>query len=111
MFIGDWNVTVIGDRLVTVYNEEEFKERKESHVIEVRLVHTGQVLHTIHTDDGVIICVTPVPGHSGLLVTGHRNGAVHLWDIEKGARACACMNVMQACTCAKLCDLKLRWMN
>ena len=38
------------------------------------------------------MCITPVPGHSEWIATGRRNGAVHLWDIEKGARACECMN-------------------
>ena len=86
MFI-DGCVTVVGDRLVTVNKSKD---------IEVRLVHTGQVVHTIRTgDDGSdITCITPVPGHSELIVTGHDNGDVHLWDIgDKGARACECMNV------------------
>jgi WD40 repeat protein len=81
MFI-DECVTVVGDRLVTV---------NKSGDIEVRLVLTGQVVQTIHSGDD-IICITPVPGHPELLVTGHRDGAVHLWDIEKGARACECRN-------------------
>jgi WD40 repeat protein len=79
--------TVVGDRLVTV---------NKSGDIEVRLVHTGQVVHTIRTGDGrsCINLIMPVPDHSELLVTGHYNGAVHLWDIgNKGARACECMNV------------------
>jgi len=81
MFI-DLCATVVGNRLVTV------KSRR----IEVRLVHTGQVVHTIRAGD--IRCITPVPGHSEFIVTGHKNGAVHLWDIgDKGARACECMNV------------------
>ena len=61
--------------------------------IEVRLVHTGQVVHTIRTDGDYISCITPVPGHSELFVIGHGNGDVHLLDIEKGACACECMNV------------------
>ena len=81
-------VTVVGNRLVTV---------NASWDIEVRLVHTGQVVHTIrtgHDDSNKTMCITPVPGHSELIVTGHFNGAVHLWDIgDKGARACECMNV------------------
>ena len=79
MFIA-WCVTVVGDRLVTA----------NSWYIAVRLVHTGQVVHTIrthHVGSNQIKRITPVPGHSELFVTGHRNGAVHLWDIEKGARA------------------------
>ena len=76
--------TVVGDRLVTL---------NKSRDIEVRLVHTGQVVHTIRTGVGYIItCITPVPGHPELLITGHENGAVHLWDIEKGERAYECMN-------------------
>ncbi len=83
MFI-DWCVTVVGDRLVTA----KWKE------IVVRLVHTGQVVHTIHIPiHNQTTCITPVPGHSELIVTGHLNGDVHLWDIGKGARACECMNV------------------
>ena len=86
MFIADC-VTDVGDRLVTV---------KKSGDIEVRLVHTpSQALHTIRTNDSaseLFECMTPVPGHSKLLVTGHYDGAVHLWDIKKGARACECRN-------------------
>jgi WD40 repeat protein len=86
MFI-DGCVTVVGDRLVTA---------NKSWDIEVRLVHTpGQVEHTICMGDderSKINGITPVPGHSELFVTGHDNGAVHLWDIEKGARACECMH-------------------
>ena len=61
----------------------------------MRLVHTGQVVHTIRMSVGLkeLMCMTLVPGHSELLVTAHRNGAVHLWDIvDKGALACECMN-------------------
>ena len=86
MFIGDF-VTVVGDRLVTV---------NKSWDIEVRLVHTGQVVHTIQTgddDSSWTTCITPVPGHSEWIVTGHWNGVVHLWDIgDKGAHACECRN-------------------
>jgi WD40 repeat protein len=78
-------VTVVGDRLVTVNKSED---------IEVRLVHTGQVVHTIRKRDDSIWCVTPVSGHFELLVTGHANGAVHLWDTgDKGERACESMNI------------------
>ena len=87
MFIDDI-VTVVSDRLVTV---------NESKDIEVRLVHTGQVLLTIragHDYGNRTLCITLVPDHSELLVTGHSKGGVHLWDIgDKGARACDCMNV------------------
>ena len=81
-------VTVVGDRLLTV---------NESIGIEVRLAHTpGQVVHTIRpydNDSNHINCITSVPGHSDLIVTGHHNGAVHLWDVgDKGTRACECMN-------------------
>ena len=86
MFI-DECVTVVGDRLVTV---------NESWDIEVRLVHTGQVVHTLRTggcDTNRVGFITRVPGHSELIVTGHKNGAVRLWDIgDKGARACECRN-------------------
>ncbi len=86
MFI-DYCVTVVGDRLVTV---------NESMGIEVRLVNTGRVVHTIRTgddDSNLTTRITPVPGHSELIVTGHSNGAVHLWDIRsKGTRACECVN-------------------
>ena len=80
-----WHVTLVGDRLVTV---------SKSNDIEVRFVHTGQMVHTIRTRGrGFIhVCITPVPAHPELLVTCHENGAVHLWDIEKGARACECRN-------------------
>ena len=87
MFIGEC-VTVVGDRLVTV---------NKSWDIEVRLVHTpSQVLHTIRTGDDQ---QSTKPGASrqcpatlscSSLV--HYDGAVHLWDIEKGARACECRN-------------------
>jgi WD40 repeat protein len=72
-------ISVVGDRLAIV---------NESSDIEVRLVHTGQVVHTISTGDVCsvtgTVCITPVPGHSELIVTSHLNGDVHLWDIEKG---------------------------
>jgi hypothetical protein len=89
MFI-DAHIAVVGEWLVTV---------NKSRDIEVRLVHTpGQVVHTVRTgngdDDGNITCITPVPGHSELLITGHEHGGVHLWDIgDKGARARECKNV------------------
>jgi hypothetical protein len=52
------------------------------------------VVHTIRGLDDSIWCITPVPGHSELLVTGHESGDVHLWDIgDKGVRAYECMNV------------------
>jgi len=82
MFI-DWCFTVVSDRLVTVNNSKD---------IEVRLVYTGQVVHTISASFSHINCITPVPGHSELLVTGHDNGAIYLWDIGKGARAYECMH-------------------
>jgi WD40 repeat protein len=81
MFIIDKCVTVVGDRLVTI---------NESNDIEVRFVHTGQVVHTFGMTD-CIWCITSVPGHSDLLVTCDDNGSVDLWD--KGAHACECMNV------------------
>ena len=84
MFI-DRYVTVVGNRLVTV---------KTSGDIEVRLVHTGQVVHTIAHGNSTILCITPVPGHSELIVADDNNGAVHLLDIgDKGTRACECMIV------------------
>ncbi|CAM5998920.1 unnamed protein product [Sphagnum balticum] len=86
MFI-DRCVTVVGDRLVTF---------NKSGDIEVRPVHTGQVVRTILAGDGgnETMCSAPVPGHSELLVTGHKNGDVNMWDIgDKGERPCECMNV------------------
>jgi hypothetical protein len=71
MFIA-WDVTVVGDRLVNV---------NKSWDIEVRLVHTSQVMHTIHSgykDSNSTPCITPVPGHSDWIAIGHDNGAVHL---------------------------------
>jgi hypothetical protein len=53
-------VTVVDDRLVTV---------NDSNDIEVRFVHTGQIVHTIrssHEHSNEIHCITPVPGHSKL---------------------------------------------
>ena len=59
--------------------------------IEVRFVRTsGLVMHTIcarNLDDS-ISSFTPVPGHFELIITNHENGAINLWDIEKGACAC-----------------------
>jgi hypothetical protein len=89
MFIDD-NVTVVGDRMVTINKSSD---------IEVRLVHTGQVVHTFRTGDGVISlstkkCIAPVPGHSELIVTGNKYGAVRLWNIgDKGTHACECVNL------------------
>jgi WD40 repeat protein len=80
----DGLVTVVGDRLITVNKSKD---------IQVRLLHTGQEVHTIRTGCNMICCFTPVPGHSELIVTGHDNGDVRLWDIDKGARAWECMNV------------------
>jgi hypothetical protein len=85
----DWSVTVVGDRLVTV------KKFQPTCDIEVRCVHTGHVVHTIRTgyqDETGDMCVTPVPGYPELIVACRDNGAVHLWDIEKGARAYECMH-------------------
>jgi hypothetical protein len=61
VFIGNC-VTVVGDRLVTVYINK-------SKDIEVRLVHTGQVVHTFGMAECNFICITSVPGNSDLLVT------------------------------------------
>src|SRR5271168_3540281 len=86
MFIGvpEWKCVcmVVGDRLVTV---------NKSWDIEVRLVHTSQVVHTIRTGDDrstYTTCITPVPGHSELIVTGHADSGVHLWNVgDKGTCA------------------------
>jgi WD40 repeat protein len=87
----DKNVTVVGDRLVTVNISGD---------IELRLVHTGQMVHTIRTGNHdstdpmhwtQTMCITSVPDHSELIVTGHKNGDVQLWDIEKGGRARECV--------------------
>jgi hypothetical protein len=79
--------------------------------IEVRLVQTGQMVHTIRTgDDGNnrIRCITLVPGHSEWIVTGHVNGAVHLWDIgEKGARASECVNATAGGHVRQIMQLKM----
>jgi WD40 repeat protein len=83
MFI-DSCATVVDDRLVTV---------SKSNDIEVRLVSTGQMVIRIGDLYDKMECITSVPDHSELLLTGHHNGAVHLWDIEKGKLACECMNV------------------
>jgi hypothetical protein len=87
MFV-DQYATVVGDRLVTV---------KKSKDIEVRLVHMpDRVMHTISIQFGdgnkLTAYITPVPGQPELIVTGHDNGDVHLWDIGKGASACKFMN-------------------
>ena len=65
----------IGDRLISANNSSD---------IEVRRVHNGEIVNTIHWRDTDIICMSPVAGHSALLVTGGRDGDVHLWDIDKG---------------------------
>jgi WD40 repeat protein len=94
-------VAVVGERLVTVTSR--------SSRIEVCSVLTGQVVHIIHTGyyyypqsyygtSNRITCIAPVPGHSEWIVGGGDDGAVHLWDIEKGAQACECMN---ECRCAR----------
>jgi WD40 repeat protein len=87
MFI-DWCVTTVGDRMVTV---------NKSKNIEVRFVHTpGQVVCTIRTghDDGSQINnIKSVPGHSELIVSGHEDGTVHLWNIEKGSESRECINL------------------
>jgi WD40 repeat protein len=72
------NVAVVGDRLVSVNKSSD---------IEVRLVYTGQVVIRIGDLYDRIACISSVPDHSELLVTGHSSGAVHLWDIGKGVCA------------------------
>ncbi len=71
------SVTVVGDRLVTV---------NESRNIEVRLVHTpGHVMFTISANaNAAILCMSSVAEHSELIITGGDDGAVHLWNINKG---------------------------
>jgi WD40 repeat protein len=76
-------VTLVGDRLMFY---------TKSKGIEVRLVHTGQVVHRICLHENNICYITPVSDHSDLIVTGHYNGDVHLWDIGAGTSACECMN-------------------
>jgi hypothetical protein len=84
----------------------------ESNDIGVRLVHTPeQVVRTIRTgdSDSGFLCITPVPGHSELVVTGDENGNIHLWDIEdKGVRACECMNVTAGAHVRKIEQLENR---
>jgi hypothetical protein len=81
----DLCVTVVGNRLVAVNKSRE---------IIVRHVHTpDQVVHTIRTvyDGDEFTYITPIPSHAELIVTAHKYGAVHLWDIGKqGARAREC---------------------
>ena len=83
---------VIGDRLISVNNSSD---------IEVRRVHNGEMAHTI-PGIGIIWRMSPVAGHSALLVTGGMNGNVHLWDIDKGEHQS--MNIgmcVQESTCAE----------
>jgi WD40 repeat protein len=53
--------------------------------IDIRSVLTGkEILPPMKNIHGLIICMATVPGHSNLLLTGHMNGTVNLWDIDAG---------------------------
>jgi WD40 repeat protein len=73
----DNKIMVVGDRLVTDNNESS---------IQVHHVLTGQLLHTIASSKyaSAILCMSQVPDHTEWIVTGGKEGDVHLWDIDAG---------------------------
>ncbi len=103
-FIVD-GVVVVGDRLVST---------NESSDIEVRRIHAAgvQVVRTIPMG-GIswIMRMSPVAGHTELIVTGGLSGDVHLWDIDKCESARTYINEhlpMSRCVRAPYCDTRGR---
>jgi hypothetical protein len=56
-------------------------DHQNADAVHVRRLLTGQLMCTLKISSRVLYML-PVPDQSALLVTGHNDGQVHVWDIQ-----------------------------